>query len=97
MAITLLPVIAWLPTTTAVHYSLRRGLKIALADIRADALSAVAKEVAAIAGDANVLLTLTDVSDIDAVTRLRDKVYEVWGEVSTPFDRVGSLGTGRFS
>ncbi|KIM52316.1 hypothetical protein SCLCIDRAFT_1223899 [Scleroderma citrinum Foug A] len=58
------------------------GLKIALADVKEDALTLVAKEVGAIAGDGNVLVIPTDVSDIDEVVRLRDKVYEAWGEVA---------------
>jgi len=57
-------------------------LKIALADVKEDALTLVAKEVGAIAGDGNVLVIPTDVSNIDEVVRLRDKVYEAWGEVS---------------
>ncbi|KAH7885196.1 NAD(P)-binding protein [Phlebopus sp. FC_14] len=58
------------------------GLKIALADITEDALAATGKEVAAIVGEANVLVIPTDVSKIDEVVRLRDKVYEAWGEVA---------------
>jgi NADP-dependent 3-hydroxy acid dehydrogenase YdfG len=61
---------------------LRAGLKLALADIREDALAATGKEVAAISGDANVLVITTDVSKIEDVQHLRDKVYEAWGEVS---------------
>ncbi|KAL4069972.1 hypothetical protein V8B97DRAFT_1871922 [Scleroderma yunnanense] len=58
------------------------GLKIALADIQEGALTVAGKEVAAIAGDANVLVIPTDVSKIGEVVRLRDKVYEAWGEVA---------------
>ncbi|KAG6335610.1 hypothetical protein ID866_3467 [Astraeus odoratus] len=55
---------------------------IALADINENALIAAGKEVAAIAGDANVLVIRTDVSKFEEVTHLRDKVYEAWGEVA---------------
>jgi len=53
-----------------------------MADVMEDALASAAKEVVAIAGEANVLVIPTDVSSIDDVVRLRDKVYEAWGEVS---------------
>ena len=62
---------------------IRLGLKIALADITEDALAEAGKEVAAIVGEANVLVIPTDVSKIEDVVRLRDKVYEAWGEVSS--------------
>lgn len=39
-------------------------------------------EAAKLVGDQNVLVVPTDVSQLDQVVRLRDKVYEVWGEVS---------------
>ncbi|KIJ62666.1 hypothetical protein HYDPIDRAFT_188958 [Hydnomerulius pinastri MD-312] len=60
----------------------KAGLKIALADVLEDVLTATGKEVAVIAGDANVLVIPTDVSKIEDVQRLRDKVYEAWGEVA---------------
>lgn len=60
---------------------LRAGLKIALADVAEDVLAQTGKEVAAITGEANVLVIPTDVSKIGDVQRLRDKVYEAWGEV----------------
>ncbi|KAN0087659.1 hypothetical protein V8E55_006280 [Tylopilus felleus] len=60
----------------------RAGLKIALADVAEDVLAQTGKEVAAITGEANVLVIPTDVSKIGDVQRLRDKVYEAWGEVA---------------
>jgi len=60
----------------------KTGLKIALADVLEDELANTGKEVAAITGDANVLAIPTDVSKIGDVQRLRDKVYEAWGEVA---------------
>jgi hypothetical protein len=62
--------------------ALRLGLKIAMADIAEDVLAFAAKEVISIVGEANVLVIPTDVSNIDDVVRLRDRVYEAWGEVS---------------
>lgn len=58
------------------------GLKIALADVDEDGLAAAGKEILAIVGEANVLVVPTDVSKLDEVVRLRDRVYEAWGEVS---------------
>lgn len=46
-----------------------------------DALAKTGQEVAGIVGEANVLVIPTDVSKIDDVQRLRDRVYEAWGEV----------------
>lgn len=59
----------------------RVGLKIALADVNEAALDMAGKEVAAIVGESNVLVIPTDVSQFDQVVRLRDKVYDAWGEV----------------
>jgi hypothetical protein len=53
-----------------------------MADVVEDVLASAAREVITIAGEANVLAIPTDVSNIDDVVRLRDKVYEAWGEVS---------------
>lgn len=53
-----------------------------MADVTEDVLAFAAKEVISIVGEANVLVIPTDVSNIDDVVRLRDKVYEAWGEVS---------------
>ncbi|KAF9241088.1 NAD(P)-binding protein [Melanogaster broomeanus] len=50
----------------------KAGLKIALADVMEDVLVTTGKEVATIVGDAN----------LEDVQRLRDKVYEAWGEVA---------------
>ena len=41
------------------------------------------KALAEIVGEANVLVVPTDVSKLEEVVRLRDKVYEDWGEVSS--------------
>ena len=47
-----------------------------------DGLSATAKEVAGIIGEGNLISLPTDVTQRDQVERLRDRVYEAWGEVS---------------
>jgi hypothetical protein len=60
----------------------RLGLKIAIADINVEALGVLAKELGAAHGDTNVLAVPTDVSKLEEVVRLRERVYEAWGEVS---------------
>ncbi|KAH7872305.1 NAD-P-binding protein [Lentinula edodes] len=55
-------------------------LKIAIADVDEARLQQVGKDVAAIVGDANVLVVPTDVSKLDQVVHLKEKVYELWGE-----------------
>ncbi|KIY47793.1 NAD(P)-binding protein [Fistulina hepatica ATCC 64428] len=70
------------------------GLKIALADVDQQNLTVAGKEVATIAGDANILVVPTDVADLDAVVRLRDKVYEAWGEVAVLMNNAGVADKG---
>jgi hypothetical protein len=62
-------------------------LKVALADVDKSKLEKAGKEISNIIGDANVLVVPTDVSKLDEVVRLRDKVYETWGEVRLRSDR----------
>ncbi|KAI0952941.1 hypothetical protein AcW1_007291 [Taiwanofungus camphoratus] len=64
-------------------------LKVALADVNEAALQKAGAEVAKIAGEANVLVVPTDVSKLDDVVRLRDKVYEAWGEVGVLMNNAG--------
>lgn len=64
------------------RYIYRLGLKIAIADVTIDKLNEVGKEVASIIGENNILVVPTDVSNLEQVVKLRDKVYEQWGEVS---------------
>jgi hypothetical protein len=67
---------------TRVHFrDIRLGLKVAIADINVDALETFAKELCATYGEGNVLALPTDVSKLEDVERLRDRVYEAWGEV----------------
>lgn len=65
------------------------GLKVAIADITEDKLQEVGKALAGVVGDANVLVVPTDVSKLDQVVRLRDRVYEAWGEVAVLMNNAG--------
>jgi len=65
------------------------GLKIAIADVSVEGLQETEKKVAAIVGAGNVLTIPTDVSKIDQVERLRDRVYEAWGEVGVLLNNAG--------
>ncbi|KAI9436688.1 NAD(P)-binding protein [Lactarius indigo] len=60
----------------------RLGLKVAIADIDAKALDVLAAELGAAHGETNVLAVATDVSRLEEVVRLRERVYEAWGEVA---------------
>ena len=60
----------------------RLRLKVAIADLDAKGLEVLAKELGAAHGESNVLAIVTDVSKLDDVVRLRDRVSEAWGEVS---------------
>lgn len=53
-----------------------------LADINEGPLADASTEVAKLVGEANVLAVPTDVSRLEDVVRLKDKVLEQWGEVS---------------
>ncbi|KAK0222128.1 hypothetical protein IW262DRAFT_1271159 [Armillaria fumosa] len=70
-------------------------LKVALADIDEEKLKAVGKDVAAVVGEANVLVVPTNVAKLEEVVRLRDKVYELWGEVAVLMNNagIGAKGT----
>lgn len=57
-------------------------MKVAIADVNAAGLEETGKELVAIVGEANTLVVPTDVSKLEDVVRLRDRVYEAWGEVS---------------
>ena len=61
----------------------RLGMKLALADVDVARLQEAAREAANIIGEPNVLAVPTDVSKLNEVVHLRDKVYEAWGEVSS--------------
>jgi NAD(P)-dependent dehydrogenase (short-subunit alcohol dehydrogenase family) len=56
-------------------------LKVAIADTNEEELKKVGKELAELTGESNVLIIPTDVSQLDQVVALKEKVYEDWGEV----------------
>jgi len=71
------------------------GLKIAIADVEEAKLNEVGKLLVRQIGEANVLIVPTDVAQIDQVMRLRDRVYEAWGEVAVLMNNagIGAKGT----
>jgi NAD(P)-dependent dehydrogenase (short-subunit alcohol dehydrogenase family) len=68
------------------------GLRICLADLGGNVLEQAAAEVASIAkgGPADVLMAPTDVSKLEEVQRLRDRVYETFGEVAVLMNNAGT-------
>ena len=74
-----------LSTLKRIFLNHRLGLKIAIADCDEKNLAHVGHELATIVGQSNVLVIPTDVSKLDQVVKLRDKVYETWGEVRNLF------------
>jgi len=54
---------------------------VALADTDEPRLIEAGQKCAEIVGASNVLVVPTDVSKLEQVTQLRDRVYEAWGEV----------------
>ncbi|KAJ7037699.1 hypothetical protein C8F04DRAFT_394080 [Mycena alexandri] len=71
-------------------------MKIALADLpaTAPALTALAAELVAVVGEANVLVVPTDVRVLSDVERLRERVYEAWSEVGVLMNNAGVNGKG---
>ncbi|TFY61226.1 hypothetical protein EVJ58_g4648 [Rhodofomes roseus] len=65
------------------------GMKIAIADVNEETLNKVGAEVTKVVGEGNVLVVPTDVSKLEDVVRLRDKVYEAWGEVAVLMNNAG--------
>src|SRR5258708_24144082 len=72
------------------------GLKVCLADLSAEALERAAAEVAAVAlkGRTSVLAVRTDVSRLDSVQALKDKVYTTFGEVAVLMNNAGTAPGG---
>jgi len=74
------------------------GLRIVLADNNESDLKHAAEEIISIAGQPNVLAVKTDVSNLEEVERLRDQVFEHYGEVNLLFNNAGvGLHGGAFS
>jgi NAD(P)-dependent dehydrogenase (short-subunit alcohol dehydrogenase family) len=72
------------------------GLRICLADLGGNVLEQAATDVAAVAkrGAADVLMVPTDVSKLEEVQRLRDRVYEAFGEVAVLMNNAGTSPGG---
>jgi NAD(P)-dependent dehydrogenase (short-subunit alcohol dehydrogenase family) len=72
------------------------GLKVCLADLLAEALERAATEVAAVAptGRQAVLAVPTDVSKLDDMQALKDKVYAAFGEVAVLMNNAGTAPGG---
>ncbi|KAG5353898.1 hypothetical protein C0989_000141 [Termitomyces sp. Mn162] len=70
------------------------GLKVAIADVAEDKLVEFGKLLVDQIGEANVLVVPTDVSQLNQVVRLRDRVYETWGEVSVLMNNAGIAAKG---
>ena len=73
------------------------GMKICLADVDAPALASAAAAVAALARNGDVMAVATDVSRIEDVQRLKDKVYATFGEVAFLMNNAGTEGGGSLS
>lgn len=62
-----------------------KGMKVFLADIDAELLESARKQVDAAATGGEVESMVVDVSKLADVVALKDKVMELWGEVSSGF------------
>ena len=62
--------------------SFRLGLKIAIADVDKEQLNAVGEELVELVGKQNILIVPTDVSNLEQVVKLKERVYDNWGEAS---------------
>ncbi|SJZ56253.1 Short-chain dehydrogenase [Enhydrobacter aerosaccus] len=74
----------------------RLGLKVCLADLSPDALECAAAEVVAASpsGRDAVLALPTDVSKLDQIQALKDKVYTAFGEVGVLMNNAGTAPGG---
>src|SRR5690242_16894801 len=72
------------------------GLKVCLADLSAERLERAAAEVTAVSsGGRDAVLTVpTDVSKLDQVQALKDKVYATFGEVAVLMNNAGTAPGG---
>lgn len=71
------------------------GMKVCLADLDGEALRRSAEDVARIAGSPEDVLALaTDVSRLEDVERLREKVYGTFGEVAVLMNNAGTESGG---
>lgn len=58
------------------------GLRIVLADVNEAKLEVARTKIAAIAGDANVITVIADVSKLEDVKALKDRAFDAFGEVT---------------
>jgi len=72
------------------------GLRVCLSDIEGSTLERAAETVGAAAprGTSDVMAVSTDVSDHQAVSRLKDAVYETFGEVAVLMNNAGTAPGG---
>ncbi len=72
------------------------GLKVCLADLSAEALMSAEAEVTAAStlGSPGVLIVPTDVSRLESVQSLKDKVYAAFGEVAVLMNNAGTAPGG---
>jgi len=72
------------------------GLRICLADLGGNALEQATVEVSSVAthGAADVLMAPTDVSKLEEVQRLKDRVYGTFGEVAVLMNNAGTSPGG---
>ena len=72
------------------------GLRVCLADLGGSALEQAAAEVALVTrgGPADVLAVPTDVSKLEEVQRLNDRVYDTFGEVAVLMNNAGTSPGG---
>src|SRR3984893_16552665 len=72
------------------------GLRISFPDLAANVLDKAAAEVASVArrGPADVLMVPTDVSKLEEVQRLKDRVYDTFGEVAVLMNNAGTSPGG---
>jgi len=72
------------------------GLRVSLADLGGNVLEQAAAEVASVArrGPADVLMVPTDVSKLEEVQHLKDRVYDTFGEVAVLMNNAGTSPGG---
>lgn len=69
-----------------------KGAKLSLADINPQSLGEVEQELKK--KDIEVITTVLDVTDYDAVVRFADKTFEVYGEVDYDINNAGIVSVG---
>jgi len=72
------------------------GMRVCLADLAGSALDQAATDIASVAkhGSSDVLAVPTDVSELDDIQGLRDRVYDAFGEVAVLMNNAGTSPGG---